>query len=412
VPAAARWAMGGCVVVVRTGLSAVGGRMGFAGVRAGAARSAVSGCVAAVRSAVCVVRSRHGRLAGGRSGARVVRGYAAIAGLCAAAVSGCGDDAPGTRTATGALPALSPSAPVSIERPLDGSRVRASQTPAGRLRARVRVAGATKRGGAVYLSASCRPLRCDARATAGRDGRWTVSVTLATTRGSRFVTIDASSQPQVASTGSAVTTVELAVRGGGGARRSGSAGSPRATAAPPPPPPPPVAQRPPSLPHDVLVIGDSLAVGMADALRASLPGWQVSIDAKISRPLATGMDILAAQAGPPAILALSLFTNDDPGATAALERAVRATAGRPGGCAVWATIVRPPYNGVSYDAANRVLKRLASDPRLNLRLVDWARFVSESPSFIAGDGVHATPAGYRARGELYAQAIRSCAGEA
>ena len=162
----------------------------------------------------------------------------------------------------------------------------------------------------------------------------------------------------------------------------------------------------------MLVIGDSLAVGMADTLRASLPGWSVSIDAKISRPLATGMQILAGQGDAPAIVALSLFTNDDPGATAALERAVRATAARPGGCAVWATIVRPPYNGVSYDAANRVLERLASDPQLNLRLVDWAGLVAESPSFVAGDGVHATPAGYRARGELYASAIRSCAGEA
>ena len=122
------------------------------------------------------------------------------------------------------------------------------------------------------------------------------------------------------------------------------------------------------------------------------------------------MGILAAEPDPPAILAFSLFTNDDPSATAALERAVRATASRPGGCAVWATIVRPPYNGVSYDAANRVLERLASDPQLRLRLVPWAEAVARSPSFVAGDGVHATPEGYRARAELYAQAIRSCAG--
>ena len=166
-----------------------------------------------------------------------------------------------------------------------------------------------------------------------------------------------------------------------------------------------------TLPHDVLVIGDSLAVGMADALRAALPGWRVRIDGKISRPLAVGMQLLAQEPDVPAIVAFSLFTNDDPGATGALEQAVRATASRPGGCAVWATIVRPPYNGVSYAAANRVLERLGGDLRLGLQLVDWAGMVAQSPSLVAGDGVHATPAGYVARGQAYAAAIRACAGE-
>jgi hypothetical protein len=36
----------------------------------------------------------------------------------------------------------------------------------------------------------------------------------------------------------------------------------------------------------VLLIGDSLAVGMADALRLALPGWRVGVDARTSRPLA------------------------------------------------------------------------------------------------------------------------------
>ncbi len=340
--------------------------------------------------------------------AALLAGVAALAG-------GCGEEgASGERVVT--VTVTAPSAAVAIAKPLDGSQLRAARTPAGRLRARTTVAGTTKPGGAVFLSASCRPVRCDARATAGRDGRWTVSLTLTTTATARFVTIDASSQARVAASGSAVTTVELALPGTGAPTASGAGASdsgedePRAAAAPPPPPPP-VARRSAALPHDVLVIGDSLAVGMADTLRASLPGWRVNIEAKTSRPLATGLQILADQ-GAPAIVAFSLFTNDDPSQTAALERAVRATASRPGGCAVWATIVRPPYNGVSYDAANRVLARLSNDAQLNLRLVDWVGLVAQSPSFLAGDGVHGTPAGYRARGEQYASAIRSCAGEA
>jgi hypothetical protein len=162
----------------------------------------------------------------------------------------------------------------------------------------------------------------------------------------------------------------------------------------------------------VLVIGDSLATGMADPLRATLPGWRVRVDARIGRPLAEGMQILAAQRDPPAIIAFSLFTNDDPRATAALERAVRSTAGRRGGCVVWATIVAPAYQGVAYTAANELLHRLGRSAALaaRLRIVDWRAAVADSPSFLAPDGVHATPAGYRALGQLYAGAIRSCAG--
>ncbi len=304
---------------------------------------------------------------------------------------------------------------MTISRPLDGSRLRASRTPGGRLRARTTVRGAATAGGAVFLSASCRPLRCEARATADGDGRWSASLTLTTTSSVRFVTIDAGSQARVMSAGSAVSTVELAAAGaagrsaaGGASNRSpsgrGTRPSAEAEGSPPPPPPPG-----PSLPHDVLVVGDSLAVGMEASLRSALPGWRVRVDGKISRPLAEGMRILSQEPDVPAIVAFSLFTNDDPGATSALERAVRATAARPGGCAIWATIVRPPYNGVSYDTANRVLQGLDGLP--GLRLVDWAGAVARSPSFVAGDGVHGTAEGYRARGELYAAAIRDCAGE-
>lgn len=161
----------------------------------------------------------------------------------------------------------------------------------------------------------------------------------------------------------------------------------------------------------MLVIGDSLAVGMESSLRAALPGWTVRVDARTGRPLAEGMRILAAQRDSPAIIAFSLFTNDSPGATAALEQAIRSAVGRAGGCAVWATIVRPPLEGVSYGAANTLLERLAGEPDLALgqQLVDWRAVVSQSPSYLAGDGVHGTPTGYRARGQLYAGAIRACA---
>jgi hypothetical protein len=126
------------------------------------------------------------------------------------------------------------------------------------------------------------------------------------------------------------------------------------------------------------------------------------------------MRILAAQRDAPAIIAISLFTNDDPSATAALEQAVRTTASRPGGCAVWSTISRPPYNGVSYAAANEVFERLAFDPNVgpHLQVVDWRAAAAQSPALLAGDHVHGSPSGYRLRAQLYADAIMACAGAA
>ena len=160
--------------------------------------------------------------------------------------------------------------------------------------------------------------------------------------------------------------------------------------------------------REVLLVGDSLADEIANLLPAALPGWRVRIDAEWGRPLAEGMRILADDPAPPAILAISLFTNDDPRNVGALEAAVRATASRPGGCAVWATIVAPAYAGTSHAGANRLLRRLARDPALKLELADWARAVERDASLLSDDEVHASPAGYRARALMYARAIRAC----
>jgi hypothetical protein len=160
------------------------------------------------------------------------------------------------------------------------------------------------------------------------------------------------------------------------------------------------------------LIGDSLAVGVRSLLPGLLPGWSVSVDGRVSRPLAEGMSILSGtsiRSDGSTVLALSLFTNDDPTHTSQLRAAVKQTLDRvgPNGCVVWATIARPPVNGVSYDAANSLLGRLArSDSRL--RIVPWAEQTAARPSLLGADGVHPTPAGYQLRARLYAQAAQSC----
>jgi len=141
----------------------------------------------------------------------------------------------------------------------------------------------------------------------------------------------------------------------------------------------------------------------------------MSLDARVGRPLAEGMALLrgARPASSPTVLALSLFTNDSPTSLDTLQDAVRRSVGLAGphGCALWATIQRPPLNGTSYAAANRMLAELARDPALqrHLIVVPWQEQVAAHPGWLGGDGVHATPDGYAARAQLYADGARSCA---
>jgi murein DD-endopeptidase MepM/ murein hydrolase activator NlpD len=160
----------------------------------------------------------------------------------------------------------------------------------------------------------------------------------------------------------------------------------------------------------VQMVGDSLAVGTQDALPGQLDGYQVATNAKEGRTLTEGMQILSGLAGKPSILALSLFTNDDPRQVDELADAVRAStqAVKANGCVVWATIHRPPVGGVSYDKANAKLRAIAAD-NPQVQVVEWDAAADEHPGWFDADGVHPSPDGYQARARLYAQAIRRCA---
>lgn len=334
---------------------------------------------------------------------------AAAAVVACAALAACrSDDAPPPPATTAAA---ADSGQITIDEPADGRALRGRAARGGGLKLRARVRGRARPGSTVFLSASCRPQPCTAKAVASAVGRWTTRIDLRTPRTGGFVTIDASAQQAVVGPGSAVATVELVTpQRTRQALQRDAAKAKALRARRPTAPASAAAPSRPALPHEVLVIGDSLAVGIQETLPAALPGWRVRVDGLTSRPLAEGLRILVAQPAAPAIVAFSLFTNDDPRNARTLEDAVRATATRPGGCAVWATIVAPPVRGVSYGAANDLLRGLAADPELSLQVVDWSAAVAASPSLVAGDGVHATPEGYRLRAGLYAEAIRSCAG--
>jgi len=279
------------------------------------------------------------------------------------------------------------SAQVQIDAPLNGARVPAVAFGKKLVTANVALSGRAPAGTNVPISASCRGFDCTAMTFAGRDGRWSTRMQLMVRKGHQRVTVNVGGLP---------LRLTLSKRL------------------------PPVFGAPGSLPNAlgggdaVVVIGDSLAVGMAPALQVLLPGRQVLFDARIGRPLDEGMAVLAGSKPPKASFAYSLFTNDDPVRIEQLDAAVRSSVAAlgPHGCAIWATIVRPKVGGRSYAAVNTRLRALALDPSLSGRLLiaDWARAVhGHRRALLAKDRIHATAAGYFSRAQLYAEALNACA---
>lgn len=276
---------------------------------------------------------------------------------------------------------------VEVTAPLDGARLPAIAFGKRFVTANVALSGRAPAGTNVPISATCRGFDCTAITFAGRDGRWSTRMALMARKGRQRVTLDA---------GGVLVHVTLSKR------------LPAVVASPLAPP----ANLGGG--NAVVLIGDSLAVGMAPALQGLLPDRPLLVDARIGRPLDEGMAILAGAQPPKASFAYSLFTNDDPIRIEQLDAAVRSSVASLGahGCAVWATIVRPKVAGRSYAQVNARLRALALDPALGGRLLvaDWARAVQyHRGAWLARDRIHATPAGYLARAQLYADALSTCA---
>jgi hypothetical protein len=156
----------------------------------------------------------------------------------------------------------------------------------------------------------------------------------------------------------------------------------------------------------VVLVGDSLAKPLEPLLPAR---WNLVANTQNGRTLEDGMALLDGEIPPEGrvVLAISLFTNNDPGAVTALEAAVRRTVDV-ADCAVWATIVAPPNRqGVTYDAANDRLRALDRELE-RLVVVPWDRTIARRPELLRPDGVHGTDEGYRVRAALYADAVRRC----
>jgi hypothetical protein len=360
--------------------------------------------------------------------------FAVVLGLGIGAMGGgCGSE----NRAPSTSPAGSP-APVrlSIDSPQPGAMLQPTRLSPSRVQVTVELAGHADSATPVQLDAGCAARPCRATFFSDGAGEWKTQMRLRLPSSRRLLVITASAPASGVRPARLTLRVDRAPKAAAPTRRRRSRPSrPDTTPSPPQPAPPasgssttspsPAPSAPEKTPAQtqpapstdagrgtLILVGDSLAVGIRSALPAQLPGWQVTVDGRVSRPLAEGMSVLAATPVPSdgsAVLAISLFTNDDPTHTSQLQAAVSRTLSRVGanGCVVWATVARPPVDGVSYDAANTLLRRLArADSRL--KLVPWAEQTAAQPSLLGPDGVHPTPAGYQLRARLYAQAARSC----
>ena len=157
--------------------------------------------------------------------------------------------------------------------------------------------------------------------------------------------------------------------------------------------------------------GDSLAEGTRPYVPRELPGWRVRQSTKVSRHAADGAAVLRRYGRSLArVIHVSLGTNDDPSQSGAFRSAVDDVMDVAGSrrCVVWANIVRPPYQGVSYRGYNRVLAQ-EDERRDNLHVLNWVRMVRRHREWLARDGVHVSAAGYAARAHAVGRLVKRCA---
>jgi hypothetical protein len=162
----------------------------------------------------------------------------------------------------------------------------------------------------------------------------------------------------------------------------------------------------------VLVLGDSLALGLYPYLASRLTDRRIEYVAKVGSSTAwarTQLERRAKSSALPPVLVVSAGTNDSVDTLGTWRREVERvlTVAGPDRCVVWLTIARPKSRGGDPAPFNRALSTL-DEERANLAVVDWAALVKRHPDWLVGDGVHGTNAGMVGRARAIAEAVFAC----
>jgi lysophospholipase L1-like esterase len=149
----------------------------------------------------------------------------------------------------------------------------------------------------------------------------------------------------------------------------------------------------------VLYVGDSLGVGTVQQLRSSTAPGALECDTKVGRSSTEGLAVLSSRLrGRHKIVVFDLGTND---ATAELLganlRRARALTGE-------RLLIVFTLNKADAHPFNRVIRAFAGSAD-NVFLVDWHSTAARR-HLLAGDGIHASPSGYRRRAALVNAVIR------
>jgi hypothetical protein len=155
----------------------------------------------------------------------------------------------------------------------------------------------------------------------------------------------------------------------------------------------------------VLLLGDSLAVGIAPYVDAGLGERTLSVDAAEGRGTATSVSLLNSYATTSApVWIVSLGTNDNTDEFEASARAVMELAG-PDRCVVWFDVWRADTD----ESINATLSALAAE-HPNLHLIPWHDTSAMHPEWFSGIDVHPSSDGYAVRGQMAIDAVHQYCG--
>ena len=169
--------------------------------------------------------------------------------------------------------------------------------------------------------------------------------------------------------------------------------------------PPTTTTLPPVSQNHVFVMGDSVLLGAAEEIPAALPGWNVIVDAKVSRFLNQGIEVLQArraEIGAGGVVVIQQGNNylgSEQQFREEIDQTMAVLAGVPK--VVWITVSE--FTRSRVDVNREILAAAERYP--NIVLADWNGIWLANRAFTSHDGLHLKAAGQAAFAQMVAQVV-------